>query len=262
MPVVCESCGKDNRSSAMFCIGCTGRLPGFAPTGPSALEAMRSLRVPRRTPADGAGQKGGMGAAAFFGEAIAFWFGLAVLAAVVIAGFTSWYVYVTRKSEPSAPPAARVVQAPVPEVDLPNAGAWLLAPAATPSSSPLPLPLPHAQARAQAPVPPRSAAIAETPADAVSTFYRALSRGDGKSAAAMVTPAKRGAGPYEETGMTRFYASFREPLQLLSVRPLDARRVEARYRYRATHSRCDGTAIVDTERVAQRVVIRSIQANC
>ena len=37
---------------------------------------------------------------------------------------------------------------------------------------------------------------------------------------------------------------------------------EARYRYRATVSACNGTAIVRTETVREQVMIRSIRANC
>ena len=37
MTVICETCRKANRDKAMFCIGCAGKLPAFAATGPAAL---------------------------------------------------------------------------------------------------------------------------------------------------------------------------------------------------------------------------------
>ena len=43
MSNVCDHCGQSNRPTAMFCIGCTGKLPGFAPSGPSALEAAKAM---------------------------------------------------------------------------------------------------------------------------------------------------------------------------------------------------------------------------
>lgn len=37
MTVICETCQTANRDKAMFCIGCAGKLPAFAATGPVAL---------------------------------------------------------------------------------------------------------------------------------------------------------------------------------------------------------------------------------
>ncbi|TPG24853.1 hypothetical protein [Variovorax guangxiensis] len=39
MTVLCANCHTANRDRAMFCIGCAGKLPAFAATGPSALQA-------------------------------------------------------------------------------------------------------------------------------------------------------------------------------------------------------------------------------
>lgn len=38
MTVLCANCHTANRDRAMFCIGCAGKLPAFAATGPSALD--------------------------------------------------------------------------------------------------------------------------------------------------------------------------------------------------------------------------------
>ena len=44
MSVVCATCKTENRANAMFCRGCAAKLPGFAATGPSALESMKPLQ--------------------------------------------------------------------------------------------------------------------------------------------------------------------------------------------------------------------------
>ena len=93
-------------------------------------------------------------------------------------------------------------------------------------------------------------------------FYRALSSGDGASAAALVTPAKRAQGPLSGAAMSAFFRSLTEPLALHSVRQLDDRSVEARYSYRAGRSICDGRALITMESPERGAVIRSISANC
>jgi len=42
MPVICAVCHTENRDSAMFCHGCTRKLPAFVPNAPSLLETMRA----------------------------------------------------------------------------------------------------------------------------------------------------------------------------------------------------------------------------
>lgn len=44
MTVLCANCHTANRDRAMFCIGCAGKLPAFAATGPSALETAEAKR--------------------------------------------------------------------------------------------------------------------------------------------------------------------------------------------------------------------------
>lgn len=104
--------------------------------------------------------------------------------------------------------------------------------------------------------------VAGGPADAVEKFYRALSLGDGEAAADLVTPAKRGVGPFKASNMSAFYRSFKEPLAVRSVRQIDANLVEAKYSYRVSKTQCHGTAIVSTQRVSDRMLIRNIRANC
>ncbi|WP_076999956.1 hypothetical protein [Variovorax sp. KK3] len=231
----------------MFCIGCASRLPGFAPTGPSGLEMIAATRRPRSQ--------------AIFHPATArapglpgmqaLWLRLAVAGLVLTAGFTGWYVYVTR-TVPGARPSASTADAVPSVVQLePAAAPW-------PLSAPLPLAAaPDPRAATATP-----AAQDNAPTDAVAKFYRALSAGDGHAAAAFITPGRRGVGPYDEVRMSTFYRSFKEPLRLQSVRQIDADRVEARYSYRATRTPCQGVAIVETERVMDQTLIRRIRANC
>jgi hypothetical protein len=40
MTVLCANCHTANRDRAMFCIGCAGKLPAFAATGPAALDTV------------------------------------------------------------------------------------------------------------------------------------------------------------------------------------------------------------------------------
>lgn len=122
-----------------------------------------------------------------------------------------------------------------------------------------PMPAPTARA---APDLPAAQSPADASVEAVAKFYRALSRADGEAAAAIVVPAKRGVGPFHEANMSRFYRSLREPLVVRSIRAIDENRVEAKYRYRATKTPCEGLAIVETQSVHQQTLIRSIRANC
>lgn len=52
MTVLCANCHTANRDRAMFCIGCAGKLPAFAATGPSALEAAGAKPRPGKTVED------------------------------------------------------------------------------------------------------------------------------------------------------------------------------------------------------------------
>ena len=48
MTVICETCKTANRDKAKFCIGCAGKLPAFAATGPAALATPEAMRRQRR----------------------------------------------------------------------------------------------------------------------------------------------------------------------------------------------------------------------
>ncbi|MBT2305242.1 hypothetical protein J7E70_33095 [Variovorax paradoxus] len=225
----------------MFCIGCASRLPAFVASGPSALETARALRPRAHALEESAAPRRALPA-----ETAVFWLRLGLLVLAMTVGFMGWYVYVTRKAA-----------APVPAVT-----AAMPAPAAV-SMSPAPraasMPEPAAPA---APELPAAQAPADASVEAVAKFYRALSLADGEAAAAIVVPAKRGVGPFHEANMSRFYRSLREPLVVRSIRAIDENRVEARYRYRATKTPCEGLAIVETQSVRQQTLIRSIRANC
>lgn len=102
----------------------------------------------------------------------------------------------------------------------------------------------------------------DSPEGVVARFYGALSQGDGEVAAGLVTPAKRSSGPFNAARMSKFYGSLKDRLVVHSIRPIDDEAVEVRYSYRASKARCDGTAIVHTERIARATVIQGIRANC
>jgi hypothetical protein len=248
MSVVCDACGSSNRATAMFCIGCAGRLPGFVPSGPSALEAMKAAPRFRHRPVQS------VPAPVLPAETRAFWLRLGGLGAAMVIGFTGWYLYVTDKEAApllaGAPTAAAV---PAPPQLVPQLAA--------PSMS-IPPPMQEAKSarvtRPPAPLP----TMPEAPAQAVAKFYRALSMGDGQAAAAIVIPAKRGVGPFDAANMSKFYRSFKEPLRVRSIRQIDANVVEARYSYRASATPCEATAIVETEVVLHQTLIRRIRANC
>jgi hypothetical protein len=271
MSMVCDACGSPNRATAMFCIGCAGRLPGFVASGPSALEAMDTAGAERRS--NGSAER----KAAI--HASVFWQRLVLLGLVLIIGFTGWYLYRALKGTDTAPPQATAAAAPttaaatrpVSEV----APLLPIVPMAARSVPALPGPK-AAEPAAEAPASPESldssntalpspgaSAQGETPAETVEKFYRALSVGDGKTASAIVVPEKRGIGAFNETNIAKFYRSFKEPLSLRSIRQIDTNVVEAKYTYRASSTAaCNGVAIVRTELVRRQTLIRSVRANC
>lgn len=273
MSAVCDACGTSNRPAAMFCIGCAGRLPGFVPSGRSALEAMAAL-PPRSDTAqrDGTARRDGLALPA---EPLAVWFRLGVLGLAVMIGFTSWYLYIAREaSSTSASTAIGTATAPASAPVVSSTSPAMRAPPALRASPPGPMlqppRAPHAPRESTAENDDASLDASTTSRNgrsdaavqAVASFYAALSAADGKSASAFVVPAKRGIGPFNDANMSRFYGSFEEPLRLRSIRKVDKNRVEARYSYRVSKTRCDGTALVETESVREQTLIRSIRANC
>src|SRR5436190_17535346 len=91
MPIVCGNCGSENRSGAKFCIGCAGRLPGFAPAGTMALKPERvvpssqSMFSARASDADEAPSASTVSS---------FWLHLGLVGLTMIIAFVAWCVYV------------------------------------------------------------------------------------------------------------------------------------------------------------------------
>lgn len=297
MSVVCGTCGTSNRATAMFCIGCAGRLPAFVATGPSALEAMGvpppSARAPVRVERPRAD-------AVAVAETPAFWLTLGLAGLIALTAAAGWYLLDRRAGAGPGTPASKrenlaaAGTAPKPSSAMPASAPTRSAGVATapsvPAADSIPSPqewLDKAEELVDSVVPGltgtsppsyRSTAVPLTPlvpgplarndigpdapARVVAAFYGALAAGDGEAAAAIVTPAKRDVGRFSGARMTQFYGSFSEPLSIRSIRQIDAHAVEARYTYRATRTVCEGVALVRTERVAEQTVIRSIRANC
>lgn len=168
--------------------------------------------------------------------------------------------------EPSEPPAAESID---------DGAVSESEPAASPASQPAPQPAPRpAPPRAAAPqaqpevadspeAPPADKSEAEAEADAADTvqaFYSALSAGDGASAARFVIPAKRGSGPLSAGALTRYYSSFRRPLRLRRVVPVNGDTVRVAYDYVLADGRvCRGQAAVDVVHRGGRSLVSGIR---
>jgi hypothetical protein len=101
------------------------------------------------------------------------------------------------------------------------------------------------------------------PVNVVTSFYKALSEADGRSAVALVVPEKRGTGHYVEANINKFFASLREPLKILSVERIDADHVDVKYSFvRPGGSTCAGEAKVNTIFQNGRTFIKGIASNC
>lgn len=248
----CEHCGAANRPRANFCAGCAAKLPGFAATGPSALELLDAT-APRASAAAARAD----GAPGIQNDMALLPRRLVVGCLLLAIGFMAWYLYVTRTVDAVAVPARdgpialqpafQAIGSLEPQLDaLPGVSAGARAAAARTAGT--------ARVAAAAPV--------DDAAETVARFYRALSAGDGATAAGYVTPAKRGQGPLSGAAMTAFYGGLAEPLAIRSVRQLEADVVEARYSYRATRTLCEGRALITMESPAPGATIRSISANC
>lgn len=258
--VTCVACGSSNRANAMFCIGCARRLPTFVASGPSALETVSSL--PRRPSARAQSRPP---SPALPAETPWFWLRLVLLVLAMMIVFMGWYVSFTHTGDGPAVANREAAPGPAANAEARREAGSEAKPGPSPSAAPAPASLPTAPAATssrdaapEAPRPRRS----DAPVEAVAKFYRALAAADGATAAALVVPAKRGRGAFRAEEISTFYGSLREPLAVRSIRTIDKNRVEVRYRYRATKTPCEGTAIVETESVLQQTLIRSIRANC
>ena len=167
----------------------------------------------------------------------------------------------TTEEPPEAPAAEIIDDGAVPETE----------PAASPAPQPSPRPAPPRAAAPEAQpevvdrpeAPPADKSEAEAEADAVDTvqaFYSALSAGDGASAARFVIPAKRGSGPLSAGALTRYYSSFRRPLRLRRVVPVNADTVRVAYDYVLPDGRvCRGQAAVDVVHRGGRSLVSGIR---
>jgi hypothetical protein len=147
--------------------------------------------------------------------------------------------------EAAASPAPQPVRRPAP----PRAAAPAAEPAAVPS-------------RADEPPPARPVPAADDAgaSDTVRAFYSALSAGDGNSAARLVVPAKRSSGPLSAGALSRYYSSFRRPLRLRSVTPVDANTVRVAYDYVLADGReCRGQAAVNVVQRDGRSLVSGIR---
>lgn len=99
-----------------------------------------------------------------------------------------------------------------------------------------------------------------TAATTIRTFYAALSEGQGADASAMVVPEKRATPAFSPAGLTRFYGSLKQRIQLLDIAERDAGSFAVHYRYATASQVCDGRAIVTTIRREGRNFIQGIRA--
>ena len=149
MSVVCATCGSRNRDKAMFCSGCAGRLPGFMPSGPSALDAVKTGRAAPispfdapRSPLDAPFSRPRAASLALLpAETPAFWLRLGLLALAMSVAFIGWYLYVTRDVAgpswwPKLNTAAPATEAKAP----PSEKAVAAVPAPAPAQAPAPEP--------------------------------------------------------------------------------------------------------------------------
>lgn len=105
-------------------------------------------------------------------------------------------------------------------------------------------------------------AVRYDPVGTVLRFYKALSIADGNAAAALVTPEKRGIGPFNETNIATFFGSMQTPLSVDSIQLIDRDVVQVRYSFRHARSQCVGVATVTTEYLLGNTLIKGIRANC
>lgn len=94
----------------------------------------------------------------------------------------------------------------------------------------------------------------------VRAFYSALGVGDGASAARSVVPEKRQGGPLSAISLSRYYSSFRRPLRVRSVTPLDDNTIEIAYDYVLANGQlCRGRSAVNVVQIGDRSLINRIR---
>jgi hypothetical protein len=97
-------------------------------------------------------------------------------------------------------------------------------------------------------------------ANVVRGFYTALGRGDGAAAAKFVAP-ERQTGHFDPQGMTKFFSSFKIPLQLISVVPYGQNSYQATYTYMATTKVCNNSVVVALMKRNGEYLIQSIDSH-
>lgn len=157
--------------------------------------------------------------------------------------------------EPGEPSAAASIDDDVAPEPGPAASP-ALPPAAAPEGQPAIAGRPEASPAAGTEAGDDDSGASET----VRAFYSALSAGDGTSAAQLVVPAKRRSGPLSAGSLSRYYSSFRRPLRLRSVTPVDAGTVRVAYDYVLADGRvCRGQAAVDVVQRDGRSLVSGIR---
>ena len=243
----------------MFCSGCLKKLPAFVATGPSALETLPSKPAASSIDADSTHA---------FKRSISkpnFQLGLPLLLIALCTVFVGWVATMPHTGKAALQIAAAggagssTASAPV---FIPHS-----LPSVKPGGDRVSLQPDEGTSARRPPAmrimdEPATSHSDSSASDTVTVFYHALSMGDGRAAAAAVTPAKRGVAAFREDRIASFYSSLREPLVVESIRPMGVNRFEARYSYRATHARCSTRATVETEVINQQTYIRSIRAQC
>ena len=95
----------------------------------------------------------------------------------------------------------------------------------------------------------------------VQAFYLALAAGNGDEAVRFIVPVKRDKGPFSRHAITRFYGGLAEPLTLQALTSAGPDTFRVRYTFVVRPSRrCDGEALVQTVRMRNENLIRSIKA--
>jgi hypothetical protein len=100
------------------------------------------------------------------------------------------------------------------------------------------------------------------PIEIVKKFYDALARSDGDTAASLVTPTKRGIGPFNEKNIANFFGNMKVPLAVNNIQKITETIFQVKYSYTFTKTQCNGTATVETENVLDNILIKKISANC
>ncbi|MGJ7580130.1 hypothetical protein ACSFA3_08100 [Variovorax sp. RHLX14] len=112
MTVICETCQTANRDKAMFCIGCAGKLPAFAATGPAALAATEGMRRQRR---DGGSGKVSPEHRDSGRHVLQWWFAVVLLLGGVAAALVGWIALTPgRTASTVAMPSAAASALPAP----------------------------------------------------------------------------------------------------------------------------------------------------